>query len=58
LIPTLISECKAMLAQDLDADRILEQMRRQCARLGTQMTISESKGMVTIQPSLAKVSHG
>ncbi|MGZ3336829.1 MAG: CapA family protein [Isosphaeraceae bacterium] len=58
LVPTLISEDKAMLAQNLDANRILKQMRHQCARLGTQMTISESKAMVTIQPSLAKVSHG
>jgi poly-gamma-glutamate capsule biosynthesis protein CapA/YwtB (metallophosphatase superfamily) len=58
LVPTLISECRAVLAEDLDATRILNQMRQQSARLGTQMTISESKGMVTIQPSLAKVSHG
>jgi poly-gamma-glutamate capsule biosynthesis protein CapA/YwtB (metallophosphatase superfamily) len=58
LIPTLISEFRAVLAQDDDGSRILKQMHRQCARLGTHMTISESKGMVTLQSSLAKVSHG
>lgn len=58
LVPTLISDCRAMLAQDLDARRILKEMRRQCGRFGTQMTISESKGMVNLRPGLAKVSHG
>lgn len=58
LVPTLISECKAVIAEDLDAARILKQMRRQCARLETQMTISGSIGMVTIQPSLAEGSQG
>jgi poly-gamma-glutamate capsule biosynthesis protein CapA/YwtB (metallophosphatase superfamily) len=58
LVPTLISECSAMLAQDLESTRILRQMRRQCAGLGTQMTISDSKGIITVQPRLAKVSHG
>lgn len=58
LVPTLISECRAMLAQDMDATRILKQMRRQCSRVGTEITISESKGMVKLRPGSAKVSRG
>ncbi|HYM66923.1 MAG TPA: CapA family protein, partial [Patescibacteria group bacterium] len=58
LVPTLINECRAELALGLDGARILKQMRRQCGRLGTQMTARDSKGIITLGPSQARVSHG
>jgi poly-gamma-glutamate capsule biosynthesis protein CapA/YwtB (metallophosphatase superfamily) len=58
LIPTLIRECQAGLAEGLDSARILKQMHGQCVRLGTPMTVGESKGLVTLEHRRAEVSHG
>jgi len=58
LVPTLITECTAALARGLDNVRVLKRMRRQCAALGTRMTVRDSKGTIILRPSLARVAHG
>jgi poly-gamma-glutamate capsule biosynthesis protein CapA/YwtB (metallophosphatase superfamily) len=46
LVPTLIRDCTAELASEPCGATILKQMRFQCARLGTEMKIRESRGVV------------
>lgn len=58
LIPTLISDRTAVLAQGLDAARILQEMGSLCARYGTPLTIRQRMGTVGLQTRRARVSHG
>lgn len=58
LVPTMIGDCRAELAWGLDSARILKQTQRRCGRLGTRVTVRESKGVIPLGRSLARVSHG
>jgi hypothetical protein len=37
---------------------LISEISQQCSRLGAEITISRSKGMVKLRPGLAKVSLG